>query len=71
VLSLSDRLKPWDVIAARLSAAAAADLVLAVTTRRRRADLAGRRDAGLLLETVIRARRWSIGRDVSGPRESV
>jgi precorrin-2 C20-methyltransferase/precorrin-3B C17-methyltransferase len=30
VLSLSDRLKPWDIIAARISAAASADLVLAV-----------------------------------------
>ena len=30
VLSLSDRLKPWEVIAARVEAAAAADLVLAI-----------------------------------------
>jgi precorrin-2 C20-methyltransferase/precorrin-3B C17-methyltransferase len=30
VISLSDRLKPWDVIATRVTAAAAADLVLAV-----------------------------------------
>jgi precorrin-2 C20-methyltransferase/precorrin-3B C17-methyltransferase len=30
VISLSDRLKPWDVIAARVQAAAAADLVLAL-----------------------------------------
>ena len=30
VISLSDRLKPWEVIAARLAAAAAADLVLAI-----------------------------------------
>src|SRR6185295_9256856 len=30
VLSLSDRLKPWDVIAARLAAAAAADFVIAI-----------------------------------------
>ena len=30
VISLSDRLKPWDVIAARLTAAAEADLVLAI-----------------------------------------
>ena len=30
VISLSDRLKPWDVVAARLTAAAAADLVLAI-----------------------------------------
>ena len=30
VISLSDRLKPWEVISARLDAAAAADLVLAI-----------------------------------------
>src|ERR1700744_6645525 len=30
VISLSDRLKPWSVIAERLTAAAAADLVLAI-----------------------------------------
>jgi precorrin-2 C20-methyltransferase/precorrin-3B C17-methyltransferase len=30
VVSLSDRLKPWDVVARRLAAAAAADLVIAI-----------------------------------------
>ncbi len=30
VISLSDRLKPWDVIAERLTAAAKADLALAI-----------------------------------------
>ena len=30
VISLSDRLKPWDVVAQRISAAAAADMVIAV-----------------------------------------
>ena len=30
MISLSDRLWPWDVIAARLTAAAEADLVLAI-----------------------------------------
>jgi len=30
ILSLSDRLKPWDIIAARLEAAARADLVIAI-----------------------------------------
>ena len=47
VISLSDRLKPWDVIAARLAAAAAADLVLAIyNPASKTRDLAGRRHAG-------------------------
>ena len=46
VISLSDRLKPWEVIAARLAAAAAADLVLAIyNPASKTPDLAGRRDA--------------------------
>ena len=42
VLSLSDRLKPWDVIERRLDAAGAADLVLALynpASRTRREQL--------------------------------
>ncbi len=47
VISLSDRLKPWDVIAARLTAAAQADLVLAIyNPASKTPHLAGRRDAG-------------------------
>ena len=72
VLSLSDRLKPWDVIAARLSAAAAADLVLAIynpASKSRTRQVAAMRD--LLLEHRDAGTPVVIGRDVSGPRESV
>ena len=47
VISLSDRLKPWDVIAGRIDKAAAADLVLALynpASRRRTWQLAAVRD---------------------------
>ena len=70
VISLSDRLKPWDVIAARLAAAAAADLVLAIyNPASKSTHLAGRRDAG----SAARAPRpGHAGGDrpriVSGPR---
>jgi precorrin-2 C20-methyltransferase/precorrin-3B C17-methyltransferase len=72
VLSLSDRLKPWDVIAARLSAAAAADLVLAIynpASKSRTWQVAAMRD--LLLEHRDAGTPVVIGRDVSGPNESV
>ena len=72
VLSLSDRLKPWSVIAARLSAAAAADLVLAIynpASRERTWQVAAMRD--LLLEHRDAGTPVVIGRDVSGPAESV
>ena len=72
VLSLSDRLKPWDVIAARLSAAAAADLVLAVynpASKSRTWQVAAMRD--LLLEHRDAGTPVVIGRDVAGPQESV
>ena len=72
VISLSDRLKPWDVIAARLSAAAAADLVLAVynpASRTRTWQVGAMRE--LLLEHRDPATPVVIGRDVSGPREDV
>jgi len=72
VLSLSDRLKPWDVIAARLSAAAAADLVLAIynpASKSRTWQVAAMRD--LLLEHRDPGTPVVIGRDVSGPNESV
>jgi precorrin-2 C20-methyltransferase/precorrin-3B C17-methyltransferase len=68
VISLSDRLKPWTVIESRLSAAAAADLVLAIynpasKTRTWQVDamrevLLAHRDPGT---PVV------IGRSVSGP----
>ena len=47
VISLSDRLKPWDVIAQRLTAAATADMVLDhLQPRVQDPRLAGRCDAG-------------------------
>ncbi|TWD75066.1 precorrin-2 C20-methyltransferase/precorrin-3B C17-methyltransferase [Kribbella amoyensis] len=72
VLSLSDRLKPWDVIAARLSAAAAADLAIAIynpASRSRTWQVAATRD--LLLEHRSPETPVVIGRDVGGPSESV
>jgi precorrin-2 C20-methyltransferase/precorrin-3B C17-methyltransferase len=72
VISLSDRLKPWDVIATRLAAAAAADLVLAVynpASKTRTWQVAAMRD--LLLEHREPGTPVVIGRDVSGPKEHV
>ncbi len=71
-ISLSDRLKPWDVIAARLAAAAAADFVIAIynpASRSRTEQLVRARD--LLLEHRDPATPVVIGRDVGGPAESV
>lgn len=72
VLSLSDILKPWDVIARRLTAAAGADLVLALynpSSSRRKHQLPAARD--LLLEHRSPETPVVIGRDVGGPEESV
>jgi precorrin-2 C20-methyltransferase/precorrin-3B C17-methyltransferase len=72
VISLSDRLKPWDVIAARLTAAAEADLVLAIynpASKTRTWQVGAMRD--LLLEHRDPGTPVVIGRDVSGPREHV
>ncbi|TMR00776.1 precorrin-2 C(20)-methyltransferase [Actinomadura soli] len=72
VLSLSDLLKPWEVIARRLTAAAGADLVLALynpSSSRRRDQLPAARD--LLLEHRSPETPVVIGRDVGGPEESV
>ncbi|UBU18988.1 precorrin-2 C(20)-methyltransferase [Nonomuraea gerenzanensis] len=72
VVSLSDLLKPWEVVAARLAAAAGADLVLAIynpASRSRTWQLAAARD--LLLEHRDAATPVVIGRDVGGERESV
>jgi precorrin-2 C20-methyltransferase/precorrin-3B C17-methyltransferase len=72
VISLSDRLKPWDVIASRLTAAAAADLVLAVynpASKTRTWQVAAMRD--LLLEHREPGTPVVIGRDVAGPTEDV
>ncbi len=72
VLSLSDRLKPWEVITARLNAAAAADLVLAIynpASKTRTWQVAAMRD--LLLAQRDSGTPVVIGRDVSGPDERV
>jgi precorrin-2 C20-methyltransferase/precorrin-3B C17-methyltransferase len=72
VLSLSDQLKPWDVIAGRLTAAAQADLVIALynpASRTRTWQLAAARD--LILAHRAPGTPVVIGRDVGGPDESV
>jgi len=72
VISLSDRLKPWDVIAARLRAAAEADMVLAIynpASKTRTWQVGAMRD--LLLAHRDAGTPVVIGRDVSGPTESV
>lgn len=72
VISLSDRLKPWEIIAKRISAAAAADLAIAVynpasTTRTWQVGEMQK----LLLEHRDAATPVVIGRDVAGPDENV
>ncbi|WP_067179630.1 precorrin-2 C(20)-methyltransferase [Microtetraspora niveoalba] len=72
VLSLSDLLKPWEVVAGRITAVARADLVLAIynpASRSRTWQVAAARD--LLLEHRAPDTPVVIGRDVGGPRESV
>ena len=72
VVSLSDRLKPWDVIERRLEAIAAADLVLATynpASRSRTHQVADAR------EVLLRHRRPTtpviVGRDVGRSEESL
>lgn len=72
VISLSDRLKPWDIIAERLTAAARADMVLAIynpASKTRTWQVAAMQD--LLLEYRDPNTPVVIGRDVAGPGESV
>ena len=69
VVSLSDRLKPWEIIASRLKAAAEADLVLAIynpASKTRTWQVAAMRD--LLLEHRDPDTPVVIGRDVAGRR---
>ena len=72
VLSLSDRLKPWDLVERRLRAAAEADLVLAIynpASRSRDWQVGAARDVLLEVrgpETVV-----VVGRDVGRTEESV
>ncbi|MFI9009343.1 precorrin-2 C(20)-methyltransferase [Actinosynnema sp. NPDC053489] len=72
VVSLSDRLKPWDVIEERLGAAARADLVLAIynpASRSRTWQVDKARD--VLLRHRSPDTPVVVGRDVGGPEESV
>jgi precorrin-2 C20-methyltransferase / precorrin-3B C17-methyltransferase len=71
-ISLSDRLKSWEVIASRLSAAAAADFVIAIynpASKARRHQLDAARE--LLLAHRDPATPVVIGRDVGGATESI
>lgn len=71
-ISLSDRLKPWEVIAERLRAAASADLVLALYnpgSKSRTWQVGKARD--LLLEHRAPDTPVVLARDVGGPAESV
>ncbi|MGW8777729.1 precorrin-2 C(20)-methyltransferase [Streptomyces sp. NPDC055796] len=71
-ISLSDRLKPWEVIAERLRAAAAADLVLALYnpgSRSRTWQVAQAKE--LLLELRSEQTPVVVARDVGGPEQSV
>ncbi|MER8156548.1 precorrin-2 C(20)-methyltransferase [Streptomyces sp. NPDC094472] len=72
VISLSDRLKPWEVIAERLRAAATADLVLALYnpgSRSRVWQVGKARE--LLLEHRAPDTPVVLGRDIGGPGERV
>jgi precorrin-2 C20-methyltransferase/precorrin-3B C17-methyltransferase len=72
VMSLSDRLKPWDVVERRLRAVAEADLVLAIYNPRSRSRTTQVADAQRLLlehrspDTVV-----VVGRDVGRAEESL
>ncbi|MFD9128935.1 precorrin-2 C(20)-methyltransferase [Kitasatospora sp. NPDC059571] len=72
VVSLSDRLKPWEVIARRLRAAAGADLVLALYnpgSKSRTTQVGLARD--LMLEYRPADTPVVMARDVGGPTERV
>ncbi|MEZ0342207.1 precorrin-2 C(20)-methyltransferase [Mycobacterium sp. pV006] len=72
VISLSDRLKPWEIIERRLRAAAESDLVLAIynpASKSRTWQVGAMRD--LLLEHRDPGTPVVIGRDVAGPQETV
>ncbi|HJC28787.1 MAG TPA: precorrin-3B C(17)-methyltransferase [Candidatus Dietzia intestinipullorum] len=72
MLSLSDRLKPWDVVEDRVRALVAADLAVAVynpASRSRREQVVRLRE--LLLDVAGADRVVVVGRDVGGPDESL
>nr|WP_237492878.1 precorrin-3B C(17)-methyltransferase [Modestobacter sp. L9-4] len=72
VISLSDVLKPWDVVLDRLRAAASADLVLALYNPRSKARP---HQLGEALQALLEVRKPEtvvvVGRDVGGPEETV
>ncbi|MGW2665509.1 precorrin-3B C(17)-methyltransferase [Nocardia tengchongensis] len=72
MISLSDRLKPWETVAQRISAVASADMAFAVynpASSQRTWQVAAMRD--LALEHRKPETPVVIGRDVGGPTESV
>ncbi|MDJ0394997.1 precorrin-2 C(20)-methyltransferase [Rhodococcus sp. G-MC3] len=72
VISLSDRLKPWDIVAARVSAVAAADMAIAIynpASKSRIWQVAALRD--LVLEHRAPGTPVVIGRAVGSAEESV
>ncbi|MGV9673720.1 precorrin-2 C(20)-methyltransferase [Nocardia sp. NPDC003482] len=72
MISLSDRLKPWQTVARRLAAVAAADMAIAVynpASSQRTWQVAAMRD--LLLDHRKPDTPVVLGRDVGGPTESV
>jgi precorrin-2 C20-methyltransferase / precorrin-3B C17-methyltransferase len=71
-ISLSDRLKPWDVVERRLAAVAEADMVVALynpASRSRTWQVEAARD--ILLKFRDESTPVIVGRDVDGPEESV
>jgi precorrin-2 C20-methyltransferase/precorrin-3B C17-methyltransferase len=72
VISLSDRLKPWDVVERRLAAVADADMALALynpASRSRTWQVEAARE--VLLKYRDPSTPVVVGRDVDGPEESV
>jgi precorrin-2 C20-methyltransferase/precorrin-3B C17-methyltransferase len=71
-ISLSDRLKPWDVVERRLAAVAEADMVVALynpASRSRTWQVEAARE--ILLKFRDPTTPVIVGRDVDGPEESV
>ena len=72
VISLSDRLKPWEVICERIRHAIAADLVIAIYnpgSASRSWQVPALKE--LLLQSVSPERVLLLGRDVGGPEQSL
>ncbi|MFF0813676.1 precorrin-3B C(17)-methyltransferase [Rhodococcus sp. NPDC003318] len=72
MISLSDRLKPWDIVATRISAVAAADMAMAIynpASKSRTWQVAAMKE--LILEHRSPDTPVIVGRDVAGPEERV